>query len=51
MNIRPNRVEDKMAAGQVATILCGANNPNLIDQLGTLDIDDIWPEGEHGGVD
>ncbi len=51
MNIRPNRVKEKLAAGQVATILAGTNDPDLIDQLGTLDVDGIWLEGEHGGVD
>jgi 4-hydroxy-2-oxoheptanedioate aldolase len=51
VNIRPNRVKDKLAAGQVATILSGSNDPDLIDQLGTLDVDGIWLEGEHGGVD
>jgi len=51
VNIRPNRVKDKLAAGQVATILSGTNDPDLIDQLGTLDVDGIWLEGEHGGVD
>jgi 4-hydroxy-2-oxoheptanedioate aldolase len=51
VNIRPNRVKQKLAAGQVAIILSGTNDPDLIDQLGTLDIDGIWLEGEHGGVD
>ncbi len=51
MKIRPNRVKDKLAAGQIATILSGTNDPDLIDQLGTLDVDGIWLEGEHGGVD
>src|SRR5438094_1207775 len=51
MNIRPNRVKEKLAAGQVATIVAGTNEPDLIDQLGTLDVDGIWLEGEHGGVD
>jgi 4-hydroxy-2-oxoheptanedioate aldolase len=51
VDIRPNRVKQRLAAGQVATILSGANDPDLIDQLGTLDIDGIWLEGEHGGVD
>ena len=51
MKIRPNRVKDKLAAGQIATILAGSNDPDLIDQLGTLDVDGIWLEGEHGGVD
>jgi 4-hydroxy-2-oxoheptanedioate aldolase len=51
MNIRPNRIKQKLAAGEVATILSGTNDPDLIDQLGTLDVDGIWLEGEHGGVD
>ena len=51
MNIRPNRVKQRLAAGQVATILSGTNDPDLIDQLGTLGADGIWLEGEHGGVD
>ena len=32
MNIRPNRVKQRLAAGQVATILAGTNDPDLIDQ-------------------
>jgi 4-hydroxy-2-oxoheptanedioate aldolase len=51
VKIRPNRVKDKLAAGQVATILSGTNDADLIDQLATLDVDGIWLEGEHGGVD
>jgi 4-hydroxy-2-oxoheptanedioate aldolase len=51
MKIRPNRVKDKLAAGQIATILSGTNDPDLIDQLGPLDVDGFWLEGEHGGVD
>jgi 4-hydroxy-2-oxoheptanedioate aldolase len=44
-------VKEKLAAGQVATILSGTNDPDLIDQLGTLDVDGVWLEGEHGAVD
>jgi 4-hydroxy-2-oxoheptanedioate aldolase len=51
MNIRPNRVKQKLAAGEVATILSGTNDPDLIDQLGPLGPAGIWLEGEHGGVD
>ena len=51
MNIRANRLKQTIAAGKVATILSGSNDPDLIDQLGTLDVDGIWLEGEHGGVD
>ncbi|MCC6179038.1 MAG: hypothetical protein IT305_27325 [Chloroflexi bacterium] len=51
MNIRPNRVKQKLAAGQVATILAGAANADMIDQLGPIGADGIWLEGEHGPVD
>jgi 4-hydroxy-2-oxoheptanedioate aldolase len=44
-------VKQALAAGRVATILSGTNDPDLIDQLGPLDVDGIWLEGEHGGVD
>ena len=51
MSIRPNRVKQRLAAGQVATIVAGTNDPDLIDQLGPVGADGIWLEGEHGGVD
>jgi len=51
MSIRANRVKDKLAAGQVAIVLSGTNDPDLIDQLGPLAPDGIWLEGEHGAVD
>jgi 4-hydroxy-2-oxoheptanedioate aldolase len=51
MSIRPNRVKQRLAAGQVATILAGTNDPDLIDQLGPLGAEGIWLEGEHGAVD
>jgi 4-hydroxy-2-oxoheptanedioate aldolase len=51
VNIRPNRLKQTLAAGKVATILSGTNDPDLIDQLGPLGADGIWLEGEHGGVD
>jgi 4-hydroxy-2-oxoheptanedioate aldolase len=44
-------VKQRLAAGQVATILSGTNDPDLIDQLGPMGADGIWLEGEHGGVD
>jgi len=51
MSIRSNRVKDKLAAGQVAIVLSGTNDPDLIDQLGPVAPDGIWLEGEHGAVD
>lgn len=51
VNIRPNRVKQKLAAGEVATILAGPCEADTIDQLGPLGADGIWLEGEHGPVD
>ena len=51
MSIRENRIKQRLAAGQVATILAGTNEPDLIDQIGPTGVDGIWLEGEHGGVD
>ena len=51
MNVRANRIKEKLSAGKVATILSGTNDPDLIDQLGPLGVDGVWLEGEHGGVD
>jgi 4-hydroxy-2-oxoheptanedioate aldolase len=51
MPIRPNRVKQRLAADEVATILAGTNDPDLIDQLGPIGADGIWLEGEHGAVD
>src|SRR6266705_573338 len=51
MSIRPNRMKDTLAAGEVAIILSGTNDPDLIDQLGPIGPAGIWLEGEHGGVD
>ena len=45
VKIRPNRLRQTLAAGRVATIIGGTNDPDLIDQLGTLDVDGIWLEG------
>jgi trehalose-6-phosphatase len=46
MSTRLNRVKQKLA--EVATILSGTNDPDLIDQLGPLGPAGIWLEGEHG---
>lgn len=51
MNIRPNRIKQKLAAGEVATILSGAVNADMIDSLGQIGADGFWLEGEHGPVD
>ena len=55
MSLRPNRVKDKLAAGEVATVVGGLNNPDAIDAFGPIananDIAGVWLEGEHAGVD
>ncbi len=37
VNIRPNRIKQKLAAGEVATILSGAVNADMIDDLKYFD--------------
>jgi 4-hydroxy-2-oxoheptanedioate aldolase len=51
VNIRPNRIKQRLAAGEVAVILSGAVNADMIDQLGAIGADGFWLEGEHGPVD
>jgi len=51
VNIRPNRVKQKLANGEVATILSGFVNADQIDVFGALGADGVWLEGEHGPVD
>lgn len=50
--IRPNRVKQRLAAGEtVVSIGGGLDNPDLIDLVGPLGLDAVWLEGEHGPVD
>ncbi len=55
MEIRPNRIKDKLAAGEIATIVGGMTHPDDIDAFGPIatayGFDGIWLEGEHGWVD
>jgi len=50
-SIRPNRVKQKLAAGQRVLSIAGADSPDLIDQIGPAAPDAIWIEAEHGPVD
>jgi len=50
-SIRPNRVKQKLAAGQRVLSVAGADSPDLIDQIGPSGPDAIWLEAEHGPVD
>jgi hypothetical protein len=50
--IRPNRVKQRLSAGETVVSLGGGlDNPDLIDLVGPLGLDAIWLEGEHGPVD
>jgi 4-hydroxy-2-oxoheptanedioate aldolase len=49
--IRPNKVKQKLAAGQTVLSLGGIDSPDLIDQIGPTGADAIWLEAEHGPVD
>lgn len=49
--IRPNKVKQKLAAGQTVLSLGGIDTPDLIDQIGPTGADAIWIEAEHGPID
>lgn len=51
MNIRPNRVREKLAAGETVHVVGGLDNADMIDQFGAVGFDGVWLEGEHGPVD
>jgi 4-hydroxy-2-oxoheptanedioate aldolase len=49
--IRPNRVKQKLAAGETVVSMSGIDSASLIDLIGPTGIDSIWLEAEHGPVD
>lgn len=51
MEPRHNRSKQKLANGEVVTIVSGITHPDDIDTLGPIGFDGIWLEGEHGWVD
>ncbi len=51
MAIRPNRVKQKLAAGDTAYVISGFTHSDDIDSFGPNGFDGIWLEGEHGAVD
>ena len=51
MNIRPNRIKQKLAAGENVYVVSGPNDADWIDEVGPSELDGIWLEGEHGPVD
>ena len=50
MNIRPNRVKQKLADGGIAYIISGLTDADGIDAFGPNGFDGIWLEGEHGPI-
>lgn len=51
MDIRPNRVKQKLAGGENVYVISGLGSPDEIDQFGTVGFDGVWLEAEHGSVD
>ncbi len=51
MPIRPNRVKQKLAAGEPVCVVGGTDSADVIDQLGPIGLDGVWLESEHGAVD
>ena len=48
--LRPNRVKEKLAAGEIVTCLAGVDTPYLVDFVGQIGVDAVWLEAEHGPV-
>ena len=51
MELRTNRAKQKLANGEVVTIVSGITHPDDIDAVGPLGFDGIWLEGEHGSTE
>ncbi len=51
MELRTNRARQKLANGEIVTIVSGVTHPDDIDAVGPLGFDGIWLEGEHGATD
>ena len=51
MELRVNRAKQKLANGDIVTIVSGITHPDDIDAVGPLGFDGIWLEGEHGATD
>ena len=51
MEIRQNRVKQRLANGEAAFAVGGFYDSDAIDQFGPNGFDAVWLEGEHGNVD
>jgi len=50
MEIRENRVKQKLTNGELTYVISGLTNPDDIDNFGPNEFDAVWLEGEHGNV-
>ena len=50
MEIRPNKVKQKLANGELAYVIAGLTNADDIDAFGPNGFDGVWLEGEHGSA-
>ncbi len=51
MEIRPNRIKQKLSDGDLAYVIAGLTNADDIDAFGPNGFDGVWLEGEHGQAD
>jgi len=51
VELRTNRAKQKLANGEVVTIVSGITHPDDIDAVGHVGFDGIWLEGEHGATE
>jgi len=51
MELRTNRAKQKLANGEIVTVVGGLTHADDIDGVGPLGLDGIWLEGEHGSSD
>ncbi len=51
MELRRNRIKQKLANGDLAYVVAGITDPDDIDAFGPNGYDGVWLEGEHGAVD
>lgn len=50
MELRENRIKQKLSNGELAYIVAGLTNADDIDGFGPNGFDGVWLEGEHGNV-
>lgn len=46
--MRENKAKRKLQNGEVVTVVSGHQNSDMIDFMGSLGLDGVWLEGEHG---